>query len=63
MATEFDKVLVSQTLFTVGQEYTICKASITDSGAVMFGEVQEAVLNIGEEIARVKIGNGVTKVK
>lgn len=63
MGTEYDKVLVSQSIFKKGDTYSVYKASLTDSEAAVFGDVQESSLLIGDKVQEIKITDGVVEVK
>lgn len=62
VASEFDKVLISQPIFEKGKEYTWYQAKFTSDLSQKFGEVQEEEMTIGDKIATFKVGDGLTKV-
>lgn len=63
MGTEYDKVLLSQSVLEKGKIYKLYEATLTDNSNPTFGDVQESQLTPGNEIAEFKVDDGITKVE
>lgn len=61
-AASFSKVLISDSSLETKKKYTWYKATVNDSSAIAFGDVQEDAVTIGDKIAEFKVDKGITKV-